>query len=200
LPLTGAEAGIITDDVFGAANIVSVQPLRVLRALRDVLIPVIAGFQGRTSGGDMTTLGRGGSDITAVAMAAAVGGEVEIFKDVEGVMTADPRVVPAARTIRRMTFDDVSQAGWLGARVLHPRAAELARDYQVHLSVRPLLGGAASGTEFVCDTAGCERSIVVVHSTSELGRGRVSVVGSGLRERSIASSSRVRRSSAQSPS
>jgi aspartate kinase len=182
LALTGAEAGIVTDDQFGAANIMSIQPLRVLRALRDGLIPVIAGFQGRTSGGDMTTLGRGGSDITAVALAAAVGGHVEIFKDVEGMMTADPRVVPAARTIPRMTYADASQAGWLGARVLHPRAAELAREYQVRLTVRPLLGGAASGTEFVPDDAACGRSIVVVHS-SEFDGGRVSVMGSGLRDR-----------------
>jgi aspartate kinase len=180
LPMTGAGAGIVMDDQFGAASILSVQPLRVLRALRDGLIPVIAGFQGRTSSGDVTTLGRGGSDITAVALAAAVGGEVEIFKDVEGVMTADPRVVPAARAIPHMTYDDVSQAGWLGARVLHPRAAEFARDYQVHLSVRPLLGGLASGTEFVADAAGCARSIVVVQ-TSDRGRGRVTVVGSGVR-------------------
>lgn len=77
----------------------------------------MAGFEGRTARGDMTTLGRGGSDITAVALAAAVGGAVEIFKDVEGVVTADPRVVPAARTIPRMTYADVSRAGWLGLRL-----------------------------------------------------------------------------------
>jgi aspartate kinase len=137
LALTGAEAGIVTDDQFGAANITSIQPLRVLRALRDGLIPVIAGFQGRTAGGDMTTLGRGGSDITAVALAAAVGGDVEIFKDFEGVMTADPRIVPAARTIPRMTYADASQAGWLGARVcIHERQSSPASIRFVYQCVR----------------------------------------------------------------
>src|ERR1700694_3056318 len=149
IALTGREAGIITDDHFGDAHVLAVEPLRVLRALKDRQIPVVAGFQGRTPIGDVTTLGRGGSDISAAALAAALGAEVEIFMDVEGVLTADPRVVPSARPIARMSYADAVLAGWQGARVLHPRAAELAQAQSVPLSVRPLAGGAASGTTFV---------------------------------------------------
>jgi aspartokinase len=186
--LTGREAGIITDDHLGDANILSIQPLRVLRALKDHQVPVVAGFQGRTATGDVTTLGRGGSDISAVALAAALGGEVEIFKDVEGVLTADPRVVPTARTVSRMSHADAALAGWLGSRVLHPRAVELAHAHSVPLTVRPLHGGAASGTSFVPNGGRCAPTILVVNTpdvapdTPCNGLGaRVSVVGSGLR-------------------
>jgi aspartokinase len=183
VPLTGAQAGIVTDEQFGAANILSIQPLRVLRALRDGLIPVVAGFQGRTAGGDTTTLGRGGSDISAVALAIALRAEVEIFKDVQGIMTADPRVVPAARRIARMTYHDAAQAGWMGACVLHPRAAELAREYQVHLSVRPLLGPPTSGTEFLSDDAACAPCTIIVHARErDSEHARISIVGSGVRQ------------------
>ena len=188
IALTGREAGIVTDDHFGDAHVLSIEPLRVLRALKDRQIPVVAGFQGRTAIGDVTTLGRGGSDISAVALAAALGGEVEIFKDVEGVLSADPRVVPAARTLSRMSYADAALAGWLGARVLHPRAVELAQRQSVPLSVRPLHGGAASGTTFVPSGSPCAASILVVHTPDVApdtppfnADGRVSVVGSGLR-------------------
>jgi aspartokinase len=186
--LTGREAGIVTDDHFGNAQILSVQPLRVLRALKDRQIPVVAGFQGRTATGDVTTLGRGGSDISAVALAAAIGAEVEVFKDVEGILTADPRLVPMAHTISRMTYADAALAGRLGARVLHPRAAELAQAQGVPLAVRPLHSRAASGTTFVPNGSRCAPTILVVHTpdvapdTPSLGLcARVSLVGSGLR-------------------
>src|ERR1700730_6236918 len=132
--------------------------------LKDRQIPVVAGFQGRTPIGDVTTLGRGGSDITAVALAAALGAKVEIFKDVEGVLTADPRVVPSARPIARMSYADAVLAGWQGARVLHPRAAELAQAQNVPLAVRPLAGGAASGTTFVPPGGRCTATILVVQA------------------------------------
>jgi aspartate kinase len=186
--LTGREAGIVTDDHFGDAHILSMQPLRVLRALKDRQIPVVAGFQGRTATGDVTTLGRGGSDISAVALAAALGAEVEIFKDVESILTADPRLVPNARTVSRMTYADAALAGWLGARVLHPRAAELGQAHGVPLAVRPVLGDAASGTTFVPNRVRCAASILVVHTPdvasdtpSQGPCARVSLVGSGLR-------------------
>jgi aspartokinase len=188
IALTGRDAGIITDDHFGDAHVVSVEPLRVLRALKDRQIPVVAGFQGRTPIGDVTTLGRGGSDISAVALAAALGAKVEIFKDVDGMLTADPRVVPSARPIVRMSYADAVLAGWQGARVLHPRAAELAQAQSVPLSVRPLSGGGSRGTTLVPPGGRCSGTILVVHTPDVAPDtpggapcGRVSVVGSGLR-------------------
>lgn len=190
--LTGREAGIVTNDHFGQADIMFIQPLRVLRALKDHQIPVVAGFQGRTATGDITTLGRGGSDVSAVALAAAMGADVEIFKDVDGMLTADPRLVPAARHIPRMSYDVAAQAGWLGAQVLHPRAAEIARAHAVPLTVRPVLGGPGSGTEFFCEasrrtTSESSKTCMVVHTPdvplapeSTVHCARVSLVGSGL--------------------
>ena len=187
--LTGRDAGIITDDHFGDASIICVQPLRVLRALRASQIPVVAGFQGRTSAGDVTTLGRGGSDTSAVALAAAaVAAEVEIFKDVDGMFTADPRVVPTARPIAQMSYADAACAGWLGARVLHPRAAEIARTQCVPLRIRPLLSCPESGTDIGAEARN-GGAIVVVNTACPAPEAqtahscaRVSVVGSGLAE------------------
>jgi aspartate kinase len=146
--LTGAQAGILTTEQFGDARIISIRPGRVWQALAEGHIPVVAGFQGVTAGGEITTLGRGGSDTTAVALGAALGADlVEIFKDVDGVMTSDPQIVPDARPIPRITYDEVSQMAWLGARVLHPRAADIGRAHGVRLVVRRV--GSEGGTEIV---------------------------------------------------
>ncbi|MDR5683903.1 MAG: aspartate kinase [Armatimonadota bacterium] len=146
--LTGAQAGILTSEQFGDARILTIRPGRVWRALGEGRIPVVAGFQGVTATGEITTLGRGGSDTTAVAMGAALGADlVEIFKDVDGVMTSDPQIVPDARPIPRISYDEVSQMAWLGARVLHPRAADIGREHGVRLIVRKL--GSQRGTEIV---------------------------------------------------
>ncbi|HEY6104192.1 MAG TPA: aspartate kinase [bacterium] len=149
IALTGPQAGIITTDEFSDARILRIDPAPTRRHLERDLVVVIAGFQGVTEDGEITTLGRGGSDTTAVAMGAALGADlVEIYKDVEGIMTADPKVVPQARSIRRITYDEVSQLAALGAKVLHPRAADIGREHNVHLVIKRM-GGLDRGTVIV---------------------------------------------------
>jgi aspartate kinase len=134
---TGSQAGIITDTQHGAAKIVEIRPKRILEALESGLVVVLAGFQGLSSAYEITTLGRGGSDLTAVAMAAAVGAEVcEICTDVPGVYTADPRVVPTARKIDRVSYDEMLELAAAGAKVLQSRSVEYARRHGVKLHVR----------------------------------------------------------------
>lgn len=149
IPLTGAQAGIYTTDEFNDARILWIDPSRTRRYLEQGVVPVVAGFQGVTPDGDITTLGRGGSDTTAVAIGAALAAEVvEIFKDVEGILTADPKLVPGARPIRLITYDEVSQMAALGARVLHPRAADIGREHDVRLVIKRL-GSLNGGTVIV---------------------------------------------------
>jgi aspartate kinase len=141
--LTGAQAGILTDYSYGDAQIVDINP----RYIRDLLyaenpeeqvdVVVVAGFQGVTEKGAITTLGRGGSDTTASALGAALGAEkVEIYTHVDGVMTADPEVVPDARTLPMVTYEEVCNMAHQGAKVLHPRAAEIAMMHQIPLWVK----------------------------------------------------------------
>lgn len=135
--MTGARAGIETDDRHGDAQITQLNPGHLLAALQGGRIPVVAGYQGVGSDGLVTTLGRGGSDTTAVALGAALGAEVvEIFTDVDGIKTADPQIVPEARTIPVMDYQEVFQLANLGAKVIHPRAIELARQFSVPVRVR----------------------------------------------------------------
>jgi aspartate kinase len=134
---TGSQAGIMTDTQHGAAKIVEIRPKRILEALDGGLVVVLAGFQGLSSSYEITTLGRGGSDLTAVAMAAAVDAEVcEICTDVPGVYTADPRVVPSARKIDRVSYDEMLELAAAGAKVLQARSVEYARRHGVKLHVR----------------------------------------------------------------
>lgn len=135
---TGSQAGMITDARHGAARIVDVTPGRVRDALDEGAIAIVAGFQGFNRGtGDITTLGRGGSDTTAVALAAALGAQVcEIYTDVDGIYTADPRVVPRARKIARITSEEMLELAAAGAKVLYIRAVEYARRHGVTLHVR----------------------------------------------------------------
>jgi aspartate kinase len=143
--LTGAQAGILTTDEFNDARILSIDPTIIHRYLDPGNVVVVAGFQGVTGDGEITTLGRGGSDTTAVAIGAALEAElVEIYKDVEGIMTADPKFVSGARPIRAITYDEVSQMAALGARVLHPRAADIGREHGVRLVIKRL--GSSGGT------------------------------------------------------
>ncbi len=149
IALTGAQAGIITTNEFNDARILNIDPSRTRRHLEHSEVVVVAGFQGVTPDGEITTLGRGGSDTTAVAVGAALDAEVvEIYKDVEGIMTADPKLVGSARPIRRITYDEVSQMAALGARVLHPRAADIGREHNVKLVIRRL-GSLDGGTVIV---------------------------------------------------
>lgn len=135
--LTGGQAGIITDDTFGAAHIQKVDPAPMLKRLKEGAVVVVAGFQGRTPAGEITTLGRGGSDTTAAAVGGALKAEVvEIYTDVDGVKTADPRLVPDARTLTVTTYDEIAQMAHYGAKVVHPRAVEIAMQHRVPLRIK----------------------------------------------------------------
>src|SRR5258707_4114076 len=136
--LTGSQAGIVTDGSHGKARIVELRMQRVHDALERGSIVIVAGFQGVTRGGsDITTLGRGGSDTTAVALAAGLGADVcEIYTDVEGVFTADPRIVPTARKLAAVTYEEMLELAASGAKVLALRSVEYARNHGVPIHVR----------------------------------------------------------------
>jgi aspartate kinase len=135
---TGSQAGVITDSSHGRARIIDVTPGRIQEALKEGAIAIVAGFQGISQDNkDVTTLGRGGSDTTAVALAAALDADVcEIYTDVDGVFTADPRVVPSARKLKSVTYDEMLELAASGAKVLHLRCVEYARRYEMPIHVR----------------------------------------------------------------
>ncbi len=136
ISLTGAQAGLRTDTVHGKARILSLEPERVKRELEQGRVVIVAGFQGITEELEVTTLGRGTSDLTPVALAAALGADrCEIFTDVEGIYTTDPRVEPSARKLRDISYEEMLELAALGARVLNPRAAELGSVYGVPIVV-----------------------------------------------------------------
>ncbi|MGH8435002.1 MAG: aspartate kinase [Pseudomonas sp.] len=137
IALNGLQCGILTNDVHSNAQILEVRPARIRKHLERGEIVVVAGFQGFTSSGDLTTLGRGGSDTTAVALAAALEAEhCEIYTDVAGVFTADPRVVPQARFLKELGAAEMQELAWTGAKVLKAGAVELARASGVSMVVR----------------------------------------------------------------
>ena len=134
---TGGQAGILTEPVHGKARITDINPARVCAQLGEGSVVIVAGFQGVSEDGSITTLGRGGSDTTAVALAAALKADLcEIYTDVDGVYTTDPRVVKQARKIDTISYDEMLELANLGAGVLHPRAVEFAKQYNVKLMVR----------------------------------------------------------------
>jgi aspartate kinase len=135
---TGSQAGVITDSSHGKARIIDVTPGRIRSALDEDAIVIVAGFQGVSQDTkDITTLGRGGTDTTAVALAAALGAEVcEIYTDVDGVFSADPRIVPTARRLPRITYEEMLEMAACGAKVLHLRCVEYARRYGIPVHVR----------------------------------------------------------------
>jgi aspartate kinase len=138
ISLTGSQAGIVTDTVHGRAKIVDVRARRIHEALDQDRIVLVAGFQGVSTDFDITTLGRGGSDTTAVALAAALGaGVCEIYTDVDGVFTADPRLVPEARKLHAVSYEEMLEMAASGAKVLQVRSVEIARSHDVKLHVRP---------------------------------------------------------------
>ncbi|GAC1344104.1 MAG: aspartate kinase [Candidatus Dormibacteria bacterium] len=135
--LTGLQAGIRTSATHRTARIVDVVPQRIVDTLQRGEVPVVAGFQGATAEQDITTLGRGGSDTSAVAIAVAVSAQqCEIYTDVSGVYTADPRMVPTARLIPEIAYEEMLELATVGAKVLHPRAVEIAAAYEMPLVVR----------------------------------------------------------------
>lgn len=135
---TGSQAGLITDSTHGKARIVDVTPGRIQEALRENAIPIVAGFQGVSQDTkDITTLGRGGSDLTAVALAAALYADVcEIYTDVDGIFSADPRIAPRARQVPRITYDEMMELAAAGAKVLHLRCVEYAKRFDLPIHVR----------------------------------------------------------------
>jgi aspartate kinase len=154
--LLGHQVRVLTDAVYGDARIRSVESKMILDCLRRGEIPVIAGFQGIDPEGNVTTLGRGGSDTTAVGVAAALASaDCEIFTDVDGVYTADPRICPTARKLERVSYEHMLTLATLGAKVLHDRCVELARDHGVPVHVRTSFGN-ARGTWITAPEAGEE--------------------------------------------
>src|SRR3954447_1305016 len=134
---TGSQAGILTDTDHGKAKIIEVRGDRIREALAEGKVAIVAGFQGVSTTRDITTLGRGGSDTTAVALAAALGADAcEIYTDVEGVYTADPRIVPTARKLARISFDEMLEMAATGGGVLALRSVEFARNHHVQVHVR----------------------------------------------------------------
>ena len=137
MSLTGDQMGIITDTVHGKAKILEVKPERAQEAIAQGKVVVVAGFQGLSTNNEITTLGRGGSDTTAVAIAAALGADsCEIYTDVTGVFSADPRIVPQARKLARISFEEMLEMAGAGSKVLALRSVEFARNHNVPLQVR----------------------------------------------------------------
>ena len=176
---TGSQAGIITDSEHGKAKIIDVTPGRIVQALSEGAIAIVAGFQGvSTETKDITTLGRGASDTTAVALAAALHADVcEIYTDVDGIFTADPRIVPSARRIPRISYEEMLEMAACGAKILHLRCVEYARRYGIPIHVRSSFS-IRDGT-WVTDTIeepAMEQPIIsgVAHDRSEA---KITVVG-----------------------
>ena len=177
---TGSQAGVITTSAHGRARIIDVTPGRIQEALKEGAIAIVAGFQGISQDTkDVTTLGRGGSDTTAVALAAALDADVcEIYTDVDGVYSADPRVVPNARKLKSVTYDEMLELAASGAKVLHLRCVEYARRYNLPIHVRSSFS-TNEGTWVVKDHpegAAMEQAIIsgIAHDKSEA---KITIVG-----------------------
>jgi aspartate kinase len=178
---TGSQAGVITDAVHGKARIIDVTPGRISTALAEGFIPIVAGFQGVSqTTKDITTLGRGGSDTTAVALAAALGADVcEIYTDVDGIFTADPRIVRNARKIPQISYEEMLEMAACGAKVLMLRCVEYARRYGVPIHVRSSFSDAEGSWvtgHTSTEEASMEQAIIagVAHDRSEA---KITVVG-----------------------
>jgi aspartate kinase len=176
ISLSGSQAGIVTDTSHTKARILEVRADRIRELLDAGKVVLVAGFQGVSTSSDVTTLGRGGSDTTAVAVAAALEAEVcQIYTDVDGVFSADPRIVPEARKLPMLSFEEMLEMAASGARVLQLRSVEYARNYGVPINVRPSFGD-GSGTLVVGEDETMERPLVtaVTHSIDEA---RVTLTG-----------------------
>jgi aspartate kinase len=142
ISFTGSQSGIITTDAHAAARIIEVRPFRVHAELEQGKVVIVAGYQGVSARKEITTLGRGGSDTTAVALAAALGADCEIYSDVAGVFTADPRVVPAARRLDELSYEEMQELAQAGAKVLNAQAVEFAREKGITIHARSTFGPA----------------------------------------------------------
>jgi aspartate kinase len=176
---TGSQAGVITDSRHGKAQIIDVTPGRIREALDKGHITIVAGFQGVSQDTkDITTLGRGGSDTTAVALAAALGAEVcEIYTDVDGVFTADPRIVPAARQIPKLSYEEMLEMAASGAKILHLRCVEYARRFSLPIHVRSSFS-TKPGTWIVDISAEEQMEAPIISGVAhERGEAKITVVG-----------------------
>jgi aspartate kinase len=181
---TGSQAGVITDSVHGRAKIIDVTPGRISTALEDGHVVIVAGFQGVSQDTkEITTLGRGGTDTTAVALAAALHAEYcEIYTDVDGVFTADPRIVPSARKLDRVSYEEMLELAACGAKILHLRCVEYARRYDIPIHVRSSFSHlegtwvVPDPTEHLPEGETMEQAIIagVAHDRSEA---KITVVG-----------------------
>ena len=179
---TGSQAGVITDAAHGRARIIDIRPSRIAEALAEGAIPIVAGFQGVSqTTKDITTMGRGASDTTAVALAAALGADAcEIYTDVDGIFTADPRIVRSARRIPRISYEEMLEMAACGAKVLMLRCVEYARRYEVPIHVRSSFtnrsGTWVTGHANESEAATMEQAIIsgVAHDRSEA---KITVVG-----------------------
>lgn len=140
-PYTGGQAGIITDESYGKANILHVKPEPILECLKKGIVPVVAGFQGITEHGQITTLGRGGSDTSAAILAKAVDADrIEIYTDVDGIMTDDPNIVKEARKLNELSYSELFEMADQGAKVIHPKAVSIAMSKQIPLIIKNIAG------------------------------------------------------------
>ena len=176
ISFTAAQVGILTDSEFTRARILKVRPERIAEELRAGNIVIVAGFQGVDEDHNITTLGRGGSDTTAVALAAALDAEIcEIYTDVDGVFSADPRLVAAARRIARISYDEMLEMASMGAGVLHPRSVELAKKFHVVLHVRNS-GHDGPGT-VVCEEVSTMENVFVRGCVLSLNEAKITCIG-----------------------
>src|SRR5947207_1500059 len=174
--LTGAQAGIVTDRVHTKAKIKNITPKEAHRLLDDGNVVIVAGFQGQTPAGQITTLGRGGSDLTAIALAAALKADLcQIFTDVDGVYTADPRMVSDAKKIEEISYDELLEMASAGSKVMQARSVEFAKKFDVVFEVRSSLND-ISGTLVKEETRSMEK-IVVRGVALDKNQAKVTLVG-----------------------
>ena len=174
--LTGAQAGIQTDSSYSRARILRVVPQRIVTELEKGNIVIVAGFQGVTQDMDITTLGRGGSDTTAVALAASLNAEVcQIYTDVEGVYTADPRLVPTATKLKQIDYEEMLELASYGAKVIHPRAVELGELYNMPILVASSFSD-SPGT-LICKEASMEVRNKVRGVTHDTNVAKITIIG-----------------------
>lgn len=177
---TGSQAGLITDSAHGRARIIDVTPGRIQKALSEGAVPIVAGFQGVShESKDVTTLGRGGSDTTAVALAAALEAEVcEIYTDVDGVFTADPRTVGRASKVYRLSYEEMLELAAVGAKVLHLRCVEYARRFKIPIHVRSTFS-TSEGTWVLADPTegGTVEQPIISGVAADLNDAKITIVG-----------------------
>jgi len=176
ISLTGAQAGIVTDGVHTKARIINITPKKVRELLDGGNVVIVAGFQGQTPEGQITTLGRGGSDLTAIALAAALKADLcQIYTDVDGVYTADPRIVPDARKLEEISYDEMLELAGLGAKVMQARSVEFAKKFGVVFEVRSSFNN-NPGTIVKEETKSME-SVVVRGVALDKNQAKVTIVG-----------------------